>query len=278
MIERNASCLGLAVPLLMFLGLFTEATVDNISNIIDYSDNNAEIVTTVQTTTGTTTGARPIQLKPSSQTTTDTTTSTSTQTSIETTVSSTYATEITEGTTELYWPTETQNQDTQTEAVQQTESCTEQTEETISTQTITVTNEYENVNYDNAIFFKNKWYEFEICQAVQSNVDKYDIIQDSDLLSSDKVKYFFGHNTRSFIKIDQIEVGETITVRSQGNEVNYSVVNRERGKLVNGGIDIELYKSGQNVINHHYEKQTIVLITCATFIPNDRWVVIATVE
>lgn len=300
MLKRKDVFVLLTVPLMVFGGVVITVSIgeNGISVEIDnpfYDEDNNNTAETTQTTIG----DRPEQPRPDTKpqettTTTQVTTNSEetenreTETTIEsTTYTTTYETDITEMTIDYDWQDMTQEQVTQTqetheEVIQQsddTASITEGTEETVSTQTITLPREYQEDYINDAIIIKDECIAIAYGPATQTNVDSNDVLQDTELFSSSNVTYFFGHNFRSFGVLEEVEVGEIITVRNYGEEVSYKVDISGKGELVNGGMDIKLFDSGQYVVSNRYDKESIVLITCASVLrPNDRWVVIATVE
>lgn len=300
MLKRKDVFVLLTVPLMVFGGVVITVSIgeNGISVEIDnpfYDEDDNNTAETTQTTIR----DRPEQPRPDTKpqettTTTQVTTNSEetenreTETTIEsTTYTTTYETDITEMTIDYDWQDVTQEQVTQTqetheEVMQQsddTASITEGTEETVSTQTITLPREYQEDYINDAIIIKDECIAIAYGPATQTNVDLNDVLQDTELFSSSNVTYFFGHNFRSFGMLHKVEVGEIITVRNYGEEVSYKVDISEKGELVNGGMDIKLFDSEQYVVNNRYDKESIVLITCASVLrPNDRWVVIASVE
>lgn len=300
MLKRKDVFVLLTVPLMVFGGVVITISIgeNGISVEFDnpfYDEDDDSAAETTQTTIG----DRPQQPRPDTEaqeTTTTTQLTTNfvetenqeTETTIEsTTYTTTYETDITEMTVDYDWQDVTQEQVTQTqetheEVIQQsndTISITEGTEETVCTQTITLPRDYQEDYVNDAIIIKDECIAIAYGPATQINVDSNDVLQDTELFSSSNVTYFFGHNFRSFGILNEVEVGEIITVRNYGEEVSYKVDISGEGELVNGGMDIKLFDSGQYVVNNQYEKESIVLITCASvFRPNDRWVIIASVE
>lgn len=112
--------------------------------------------------------------------------------------------------------------------------------------------------------------------ANQENIDKYDVVQDTEYWSNDSSKYFYGHNYRSFSCLKKINVGETITLINDGCAIEYVVTRSEKGIITNNNTDIKSCVDDTMLITTRFEHDNIRLITCVdVFSPTYRWVVIA---
>ena len=112
--------------------------------------------------------------------------------------------------------------------------------------------------------------------ATQEMIDNNDVVQDTELLSNDQNKYFFGHYTGSFSCLHKVKVGDIITVKNDGIETQYTVFRSERGELTDDRINIKSVEDGTYLILTDFKCETIRLITCSAFNPGRyRIVVIA---
>lgn len=154
----------------------------------------------------------------------------------------------------------------------------EQTEMTTTTQTecIETTCETTTVQVTDAIVINDKVIEIVYGPANQENIDKYDVVQDTEYWSTEKSKFLFGHNFRSFSCLSKINVGDTLTLINNGCACEYVVTRSEKGELTNGGIDIRSCVDDTMLITTDFEHDNIRLITCLNvFSPTYRWVIIA---
>ncbi|MBR2745008.1 MAG: hypothetical protein IKE01_06940 [Clostridia bacterium] len=154
----------------------------------------------------------------------------------------------------------------------------EQTETMTTTQTECAESTYETTTQQvmDAIVINDKVIEIEHGPANQENIDKYDVVQDTEYWSTEKSKFLFGHNFRSFSCLSKINVGDTITLINNGCACEYVVTRSEKGELANEGMDIRSCVDDTMLITADFERDNIRLITCFNyFSPTYRWVVIA---
>ncbi len=139
----------------------------------------------------------------------------------------------------------------------------------------TTTNEFDGI--DNAIVIDEKVYELVIADATQENIDKYDIVQDAGIFSTENNIDIFGHNYNSFSVIDSIKVKDSIILINDGIPSYYEVRKSEKGKMTETYTDIISCKDGKSLFLDNTEfNDTLRLITCATLnYKQYRWVVIA---
>ena len=151
------------------------------------------------------------------------------------------------------------NDDTQTEEVLTTYLETQEEKNTQTNESIEKTND--------CIVIKDTVIPIAYGPATQEMVDENDVVQDTELLSDSRNKYFFGHYTRSFSCLHNVEIGDIITVINNGIKTNYRVFRNERGKLTEDGCNIKSLKDDTYLILTDYECETIRLITCYSLNP-----------
>lgn len=161
--------------------------------------------------------------------------------------------------------------------------------EVITTEVITVTTEevteplkkteekpQESEYYDYLII---DWQEIQFARlpATQNNVDGNDVVLDTSVWSTEKDKYFFGHNMRSFHFLHYVEVGDIIKFYDGNEEKLYIVERSEQGELTDDETNITSNIDGVELVNTDLGYETIRLITCVGQTKNTkkRWVVIA---
>ena len=190
--------------------------------------------------------------------------------------------EITEAFTEV---TILQSSDETQKTPETTSSITETTTivETIEVTTSNTTNYYDDeepynlfgdiVDPNNCITINGKSIRIVYKPAVQRNIDRYDVVQDTEIWSNSKDKFFFGHNYRSFSCLTKLKTGDVITLVNNGITSKYVVFRSERGKLTDNNRDIISYEDECYLVKTDFGCETIRLITCYGY-TLDRWVVI----
>lgn len=109
----------------------------------------------------------------------------------------------------------------------------------------------------------------------QTNTDKYDICCDIGVIDN-KNPLFFGHSTRSFSKLDQIEVGDLIYFTIGDKTTTYKVIVSEPAIVVDNGYNIKGIKTGEMCLSKK-EQETLHFFTCynVPLSSANRWIVIA---
>lgn len=169
---------------------------------------------------------------------------------------------------------ETKTQETTSETTK-LEGVIENTEETTTIQEEGDKNEY----ITDAIIIKDKCIELNYGPVDQNLVDLCDVVEDDGNFSTETTKFFFGHVTKSFKILKDVNVGEVIRIRNSGDEVSYKVQRSELAEVVRDGYDIKLCADETYLIDNNFTEETIVLVTCTEdHAKNFRWIVIATIE
>lgn len=176
---------------------------------------------------------------------------------------------------------ETQEDETQTTTTTnttvETTVCVQETEETVSTQTEKRPEPVEEVK-EGVIIIQGQEFSVYYGPATQKNVDKHDVVLDTELFSKGNASYLFGHNTGAFWWLKYVTVGETITIKQQDSEQKYKVTTNQIGNMTRDEKEI-VFEDGTCVIDKAYDQQSIILITCVGGMKNSlRRVVIATIE
>lgn len=117
--------------------------------------------------------------------------------------------------------------------------------------------------------------EIVLAECNQHNTDLYDICCDMNFINENN-PVFFGHSTRSLSQLYRIRVGDLIYFTIDGKTETYKVTVSEKGKLINGGVNIEGVTSHELCISNK-EVPTLHFFTCHStlFNPSGRWIVLA---
>lgn len=109
----------------------------------------------------------------------------------------------------------------------------------------------------------------------QSNTDKYDICCDIGVID-EKNPLFFGHNTGSFSKLDQVKIGDLIYFTIGDKTTVYKVTVSEPAIVVNNGYNIKGLLTGEMCLSQK-DTETLHFFTCynVLFKQGNRWIVVA---
>lgn len=193
-------------------------------------------------------------------------------TELRTTAVATEIRTVSTTTTELETTTiATTELEVETTVITEPEITTIQIEEETDTQIKTIT-----PKTNDCLIIGERVIELAYGPATQEMVDNNDVVQDTELWSDERNKYFFGHNIFSFSCLFGVELGDIITLVNDGVETKYQVFRCETGTLTEDRCNIESNVDGTYLIKTDFGCETIRMITCdSVFSPaNYRLVVI----
>ena len=132
------------------------------------------------------------------------------------------------------------------------------------------------LKYKNCIFFAGRVIPFVRCKPTQGNVNAYDIVEDTNVFSTKYNKFFFGHNTRSFKYLYDVNVGNEIFLKEGRKICKYVVFRAEYAELNTDASDAFSCEDGISLVETCFGTETIRLFTCAKGYPSYyRWIIIA---
>lgn len=125
-------------------------------------------------------------------------------------------------------------------------------------------NQEVDLNMQDCVILNDQVIQIVYAPANQSNVDKYDVVQDTEYWTTEKDKYLYGHDYRSFFWLKYVEVGDTVTLINGGVKNEYTVIRSEIGKLTEDMCDVRSTNDDTSLILGDFNCETLRMMTCVS--------------
>lgn len=139
---------------------------------------------------------------------------------------------------------------------------------------------------DNALYIRNNIICFTYADAIQENVDMYDVVYATGYLTDEGTEFerieraenlypytiLFGHNYKSFSILPYLYVGELFYMNVNGEQITYEIQRSESGYDSNDLSTIYSYNDNIDMLRTDYGYDALILVTCYG---DNRWVIVA---